>query len=162
MNDYKSGRYSKTSNRQVTEHIKIWEEFFEVPVPDGCCIHHFDHDKSNNDILNLVCMDSREHNRWHSKNISEETRKKLSEAHKGKNPYSKKTEEEMSIIKKKMSEAQKGKKRKAMSEETRRKIGEANKVKNKGKKRSDEAKRKISETKKGKKWKIVDGKRVWY
>ena len=32
----------------------------------------------------------------------------------------------------------------------------------KGKKLSEEAKRKLSEAKKGKHWKLVDGKRVWY
>ena len=61
--------------------------------------------------------------------------------------------------KKKMSEAHKGK---HYSEEARRKMSEAGK----GKHMSDEAKRKMSVAKKGifkgKHWKLVDGKRVWY
>lgn len=66
---------------------------------------------------------------------SEETRKKLSEAHKGKHP----SEETI----RKRSMALKGKKR---SDEVKRKISEANK----GKKRSEELKRKMSEARKGK------------
>lgn len=66
------------------------------------------------------------------KHHSEETRKKLSEINKG-NKYSL------------------GHK---VSEEHKKKISEANKGHNKGKK--------MSEAKKGKHWKLVDGKRVWY
>ena len=53
----------------------------------------------------------------------------------------------------KMSEAHKGKKRKPLSAETRRKISEANKGKSRnfGRTRSEETRRKISEAKKGKK-----------
>ena len=70
---------------------------------------------------------------------------------------------------KRVSEGQKGRlawnKGKTLSEEAKRKMSEANK----GKKRSEEAKRKMSEAHKGKQapnkgkhWKLVDGKRVWY
>jgi hypothetical protein len=70
---------------------------------------------------------------------SKETRRKLSEAHKGKKrgPHSEET-------RRKISKANKGKK---CSEETRRKLSEAKK----GKKLSKEARRKIGEAKKGKK-----------
>lgn len=67
---------------------------------------------------------------------SEETRKKLSECHKGK----KRSEE----IRKKLCEANKGK---HLSEETRKKISKAQK----GRKLSEEHKRKLSESHKGKK-----------
>ena len=80
------------------------------------------------------------------KNISEETRRKLSEAHKGKH-LSKETRN-------KMSEANKGKHH---SDDTRIKISEANK----GKHHSNETRNKISEANKGKTWKVIDGKRVW-
>lgn len=56
---------------------------------------------------------------------------------------------------KKSSEARKGKRR---SEEQRRKMSEAMKVR----KLSEEARKKMSEPCKGKHWKLVDGKRVWY
>ena len=99
------------------------------------------------------------------KQASEETKRKLSEVHKGNHP----SEE----TRQKMSEAQKGKHK---SEEWRRKISEAHK----GRKLSEEHRRKLSEAKKGKApwnkgkkgaqqawnkgkhWKLVDGKQVYY
>lgn len=86
--------------------------------------------------------------------LSEEAKRKLSEAHKGKSTWNGKHHSEES--KRKMSEAKKGHK---CSEETRRKISESNRGKhfvpwNKGKHLSNEIKMKISEgTKLGmKKW----------
>ena len=70
---------------------------------------------------------------------TEETKKKMSESHKGKQP----TEE----TRKKMSESQKGK---VVSEETRKKISMSNKGKNSGKIRTEEHKKKIGESRKGK------------
>lgn len=119
--------------------------------------------------------------------ISDETKQKISEAHKGKHH----SEEH----KRKISESEKGRKLseetrkkisealkrnanntgKHLSEEIKRKISEAHKGKShseehnrkvsealKGKHMSEEAKRKISEARKGKHWKLIDGKRVWY
>ena len=98
------------------------------------------------------------------KHPSKETRKKMSEAHKGKKlpPFSEEHKRKISEAlkgkkvsketKEKMSEARKGKK---LSEEHRKKISEAMKGKPKpwfrGKKLSEEHKRKISEGGKGKK-----------
>jgi hypothetical protein len=85
----------------------------------------------------------------YGKSLSEETRKKLSEANKGKNNpnYGKSLSEE---TRRKMSEARKGENNpnygKSLSEETRRKMSEAQK----GKILSEEHKRKISEANKGK------------
>lgn len=83
--------------------------------------------------------------------VSEETKLKLSKANKGK-IFSEET-------KRKLSEANKGKKR---SDETKRKMSEARK----GKPKSEEHKEKLSEAckgqHKGKTWKLVDGKRVWF
>ena len=103
--------------------------------------------------------------------FSEETKKKLSEAHKGKT-HSEKSRRNMSEsqkgktfseeTKRKLSEAKKGK---THSEETKRKLSEAKKGKTfseehkrklsesqKGKSRSEESKRKLSEANKGRKW----------
>ena len=133
-------------------------------------------------------------------NLGEEVNKKISEAMKGKTPWNKGkhckplTEEH----KRKLSEANKGKKRGPLSEEHKRKLSEAHKGKpawNKGKSGylSEEHKRKLSESCKGKPawnsgkkmseelvkknsdshkgqipwwkgkhWKLVDGKRVYY
>lgn len=99
------------------------------------------------DIAELIAKE------WTCKGIhhSEETKQKISEGHKGKDGY------------------WKGKdgywKGKAHSEETKRKLSEINK----GKVLSEETKKKMSESRKGKSpsnkgkhWKIVDGKRVYY
>ena len=64
---------------------------------------------------------------WKGKHRSEETRKKMSEAHKGK-------------------------KRKPFTEETRKKLSEAMKGKNKGKHLSEEHKHKMAEARKGRSW----------
>ena len=59
-------------------------------------------------------------------NQSEETKQKMSESHKGRNPYENKTEEEMEEIRKKMSESHKGMHH---SEETKQMISEQRKGK---------------------------------
>lgn len=112
---------------------------------------------------------------------SEEHKRKISEAKKGKHhPHSEET-------KKKISEAVKGKKRKPHSDETKKKLSEAHKGKHhseetrkkmskprseeirkkisetlRGKPKSEESRKKMSEARKGMHWKLVDGKRVWY
>ena len=87
------------------------------------------------------------------KHHSEETRRKIGEASKGRK-YTEETH-------RKMSEAHKGNtyhKGKHHSEETRRKISESLK----GVHHSEEARIKMSESRKGMTWKLVDGHRVWY
>lgn len=81
-------------------------------------------------------------NPFYGKKHSEESRKKMSDAKKGRIPWNK------------------GKK---ASEESRKKMSEAKKGKPssfKGKKMSEETRRKLSELKKGKTWKVINGKRV--
>lgn len=76
----------------------------------------------------------------------------------GKGKHLKRSEE----TKKKLSEALKGKPK---SEEHKRNISKANRCKEGywiGKHRSEEDKEKMSMAKKGRHWKLVDGKRVWY
>lgn len=99
--------------------------------------------------------------------LSEEQKRKISEALKGKTGMKRGHFSEEH--KRKISEAHKGR---HPSEETRRKMSEAHKGENNefyGKHHSEEVRRKISEAKKGKPshnkgrhWKFVDGKRVYY
>jgi endogenous inhibitor of DNA gyrase (YacG/DUF329 family) len=110
------------------------------------------------------CANSKENNPMFGKHLSEETKKKLSDANKGENNpnYGKHRSEETKKkisdankhpseeTRKKMSDAHRGKHR---SEETRKKISEAKKGGNNpnyGKHRSEETKKKISDTNKGK------------
>lgn len=109
----------------------------------------------------LIFLTRKEHNLLHKKDKtvwnkgkhhSEETKQKISEANRGKC----RTEE----FKKNLSEKMKGERHpfygKLRSEETKQKISEAMK------KMTGETKNKMSEAHKGKHWKLVDGKRVWY
>lgn len=92
----------------------------------------------------LIFLSKAEHRRLHNLNRSDEERKKISESCKGKVTWNKgkKMSDEFC---KKISESRKGRKGKPKSEEWRRKMSESMKGKHKGKH-----------------WKLVDGKRVWY
>ena len=87
-------------------------------IPRDCCIHHVDHNHSNNNILNLKLITISEHSIFHSSSITEETRKKMSDARKGK-----KLSEE---TKKRMSISATGKKHKPMTEKQKQQISKAN------------------------------------
>ena len=124
----------------------------------------------------LIFLTVAEHYRLHhkGKKLSEEAKAKMSEARKGRH-----LSEEW---RRKISESRKGKKLGPRSEETKAKMSAAHKGQsawNKGKKHSEEAKakmseshkghqcseetkKKIAEARKGKHWKLVDGKRVLY
>lgn len=90
----------------------------------------------------LIFLTNSDHIRLHSKNISEGTRRKMSEAKSGENHpfFGKKMSDETRM---KISEAQKGK---VLSDETKRRISEV-KI---GHEVSEEARRKMSEAKRGK------------
>lgn len=98
---------------------------------------------------------------WRGKHLTNETKRKLSKAHKGKKLSDK--------TKQKLSKVWKGRHH---TEESKQKMSEARKGENnpmhgkipwnKGKTLSEETKRKLSEAVRGKHWKLVDGKRVWY
>ena len=97
----------------------------------------------NRPYYELIFLTRAEHIRLHGMNISDDTRKKISEANKGKSsPRKGVTLSEET--RRKISEARKGL---TLSEEHRRKISEALK----GGHRSEETRRKMSEAKKGKK-----------
>lgn len=87
-----------------------------------------------------------EKNHMYGKHLSEETKKKISEALKGK-PTWNKGKHHSEETKRRISEANKGKRKPPFSEEHKRRISEVNK----GKKLSEETKRKMSEVNKGKK-----------
>lgn len=107
----------------------------------------------NDDIAEMIAKE------WTCKGIkcSEEIKRKISKSSKGK-----KISEE---TKRKISDAMKGRKQYEMTDVTKKKMSEAHK----GRKMSDEHKKKMSEAMKGKSqhnkgkhWKVIDGKRVWY
>ena len=90
----------------------------------GFDIHHIDKNKLNNSLSNLVYLTKSEHTKIHVKNMSEETKQKMSESQKGNTCRlgTKHSEE----TKRKMSEAAKGR---ILSEETKKKLSESHKGK---------------------------------
>ena len=65
----------------VMEHILVWEKETGFPVPDGCCIHHLNGNKSDNRIENLCLMAFGAHTVFHhlGKQHTEETKQKIRE-----------------------------------------------------------------------------------
>ena len=129
-----------------------WQVHTHIGWKQGMDIHHLDENKFNNSLSNLVYLTRSEHVKIHNetREFSEETKRKMSEAAKGeKNPFYGKHHSE--DAKRKMSESLKGENHplfgKHHSNETLRKMSEAHK----GKKLSDETKRKISESISGEK-----------
>lgn len=79
----------KEGNHRKLLHRLIWEDFYGCEVPKGYIIHHKNGNKLDNCILNLQLMSRADHNKLHKigKNLSEETRQKISDSISGeKNP----------------------------------------------------------------------------
>lgn len=92
----KDGYYEITSklegNFHKLVHRLVFEEFYKIKLSPNIIIHHDDGDKTNNKIWNLIPLTKAEHTTLHSRGntwsrgkvMSDETRAKLSKAHKGK------------------------------------------------------------------------------
>ena len=139
-------RYDLHHRREISEHKSkkqlITENlYYGIPASD------------------LIFLEQREHMRLHreGKHLSEETKKKLSDANKGEKcyMYGKPKSDE---TRRKMSNAKKGK---HISAESRQKMSDAKK----GKPKSAETKQKMSDANKGKlkglHWHLENGHRIW-
>lgn len=49
----------------VLEHILVWEQVHNQPVPEGCHIHHLNGIKTDNRPSNLICLTPAKHNEAH-------------------------------------------------------------------------------------------------
>ena len=88
---------TKEGNLGKKLHRLIFEEYHNCTLNETDIIHHIDGDKLNNHPANLICMSRKAHLKLHhtgkdhtgknnpmyGKHVSEETRKKMSEAQKG-------------------------------------------------------------------------------
>lgn len=74
----------KNGKRKLLHRI-IFEDFYQIKLPDNIHIHHVDGNKTNNEIWNLIPLSNNEHTRLHHKNkiVSDETRKRISESQTG-------------------------------------------------------------------------------
>ena len=68
-------------NGYVMEHIVIFERETGIIIPDGCCIHHINGDKSDNRIQNLCMMTHAAHTIMHStgRKYSDKSKRIMSE-----------------------------------------------------------------------------------
>jgi hypothetical protein len=65
---YWDGRYfarHKGLDRAVRAHVEVWTERFG-PVPEGYELHHFDRDRRNNDVSNLIVLTTAAHKAMHA------------------------------------------------------------------------------------------------
>ena len=63
----------KEGNNKKHLHKLIWEKYYGK-VPEGYVVHHIDHNKLNNDIMNLELMSLPEHISHHKKGINHKGR----------------------------------------------------------------------------------------
>ncbi len=56
----------KEGNRGKKLHRLIWEDFYGCKIPDGYVIHHRNHIKTDNCVLNLQLMHNSDHSKLHS------------------------------------------------------------------------------------------------
>ena len=85
---HKEGNYGKLLHRL------IFEDFYKIKLPSDIVIHHYDGNKLNNEIWNLIPMSKNEHDGLHKrygednpnygKPLPKETRQKISDANRGK------------------------------------------------------------------------------
>ena len=74
---------NEKGNRGKKLHRLIFEDFYQIKLPSNVDVHHVDHDRTNNEIWNLIPISHAEHSTIHSCKHTEEFKKKLSEAMQG-------------------------------------------------------------------------------
>ena len=80
----KDGYWCCTDNKFPHAHRWVWINF-NGDIPEGCHIHHIDHDPDNNNIENLECLTLSDHIKRHWKENTydlEQRRAQLDEARK--------------------------------------------------------------------------------
>jgi hypothetical protein len=75
-----SERYYSCGGARLHRHV--WQAAFG-PIPKGCHIHHRDADRTNNQIENLECIPSREHNSISSQSLNDSRAEHFSEYARG-------------------------------------------------------------------------------
>ena len=76
---------NEKGNRGKKLHRLIFEDFYQIKLPQHIDIHHVDHDKTNNEIWNLIPMTHGEHSSIHTCKHTDEYKKRLSERMTGEN-----------------------------------------------------------------------------
>lgn len=77
--DKKTGYYLSTKpigERRKRLHIYVWESI-NGDIPQGYDVHHIDHDKSNNEINNLMLVTRSQHRKIHASEMTDEQRNNM-------------------------------------------------------------------------------------
>lgn len=99
-------------------HRLIFEDFYQIKLPDNIVIHHEDGNKLNNEIWNLIPMTKAEHTRLHAvKEIPQNIRDKISKTLKG-HEVSEETKTKISETKKGSEYSKQGKRNMSKSRNT--------------------------------------------
>jgi hypothetical protein len=56
--------YYRSAKTGRLYHRMLWEKAYGI-IPEGCVVHHIDEDKQNNEISNLVMVESSQHAKIH-------------------------------------------------------------------------------------------------
>lgn len=99
-------------------HRLIFEDFYQINLPDNIVIHHEDGNKLNNEIWNLIPMTKEEHSRLHAvREIPQNIRDKISKTLKG-HEVSEATKQRISKTKQGSEYSKKGKQNMSKSRNT--------------------------------------------
>lgn len=56
------------NSSKCTEHVVVWCAINNLnSVPQGYCVHHIDHNKTNNNPENLMLISGSQHTKYHNK-----------------------------------------------------------------------------------------------
>jgi hypothetical protein len=74
--------YNNGKSKYKKSHQLVYETFYNDKLKSNECVHHKDENKENNYYENLEKITKYNHNSFHKKNITNETRNKLRESRK--------------------------------------------------------------------------------